>query len=113
MKKIVLVLLTFFLVVANGAAKNTNETPLKKELRNEIEKLLTLPEFTFDAEIMVATVEFMINKKGEIVVLSVESENADLENFIKNRLNYHSLKNYAATNYSKFYSVPVKIVTSF
>jgi hypothetical protein len=77
-----------------------------KTLRTEIIKLIGNynPEKTVSAD-----VNFMINRKGEIIVLSVTSSDRDLENYVKATLNYQSVKKVAAKR-MKVYKLPLKIV---
>jgi len=94
--------------VASFAA-NPEKLTLEEKLRSEIKKLLVSPEFSVEHSIS-AKIEFMLNKKGEIVVLLVESKNTKMEDFIKSRLNYKLIKNFKSDAKNKKFSIPVKIV---
>ena len=75
-------------------------------ITQEIGKLLQDPTFVVDEEI-VANVTLTLNKNNEMVVLSVDAEEAYVENFIKSRLNYHAIP--ALETGQKTYKVPVRV----
>ena len=52
-------------------------------------------------------IDFMLNDKSEIIVLSTSNENLDLT--LKSVLNYKTLKS-SELDYYKKYTVPVRIV---
>jgi len=109
MKKLSVMLAALALLV--GTSVSTAAVKVEKEpttTSEEITKLLENPEFIVQEE-MLASVQFVINKDHEIVVLSVETENDLLEGYIKNRLNYHKLE----TNVKQGmpYTLPVRVVS--
>ena len=55
-----------------------------------------------------ATVKLAVNKDGEIVVLYVETNNEDVEAYIKNRLNYKKVSCDMANG--KYFTVPVTML---
>lgn len=80
-----------------------------EELTREISKFLEKPGFKISENEVYATVRFTLNNAGEIVVLSVDTEDVVIESFIKERLNYK--KPNCNTNFeTKFFTLPVKIV---
>ncbi|MCI2229218.1 hypothetical protein MC378_08570 [Polaribacter sp. MSW13] len=97
MKKLIIVfLVTVFTTLSTFS---NNEKPVKKadlELRNKIVKLLGDYE-SFLEKNTETKVSFLINNKGEIVVLSVDSKEQVIENYVKTKLNYKktALKNVA------------------
>ncbi|MCH2490954.1 MAG: hypothetical protein MK211_12460 [Flavobacteriales bacterium] len=72
----------------------------------EFGKLLENPDFKLDQE-MYAQVSFILNEKNEVVVLSVETANQELEAFVKRRLNYHKLEVELKQGVS--YKLPVRV----
>ena len=76
-------------------------------ITNEIGKLLQNPSFLVEKEI-VARVTLTLNKNNEMVVLSVDSENTEIEGFIKSRLNYNELPT-KVDAVDKIFIVPVRI----
>jgi len=108
MKKLAVLFFVFAMSVTTtfattGVDKRKEEG---KTLRTEITKLIGNynPEKTVTAD-----VSFMINRKGEIVVLSVTSSDKDLESYVKAALNYQSVEKVAAKR-MKIYKLPLKIV---
>ncbi len=108
MKKFAVLFLAIVFSSATAFANN-DATKTKEEgqaLRTEIFKLVSI----FESEKTVsADVSFMINKKGEIIVLSVDSENEKLEKFVKATLNYKSVKKVVSKR-MKVFKLPLKIV---
>lgn len=94
--------------VVNVSASSTPE-PVNptKTLATQIHEMLESNTFNV-SEDLTAKVQFTINKDGEIVVLSVDTEDEALEGFVKRRLNYKKveLNNFRE---GKKYTVPVRI----
>jgi len=87
----------------------TKET--KKQLHDQIVELIgdsnqILADINLNAEIT-----FTLNDKSEIVVVSVQSDNIVVDNFIKSKLNYKKV-NVKAINPGKMYRLPLKIVST-
>ena len=109
MKKLAVLFFGFAMSVTTLFANNDLEKgkeEARATLRTEIIKLLG--NYRVE-ETTTAEVSFMINRKGEIVVLSVESENEDLENYVKAALNYQSVEKTIAKR-MKVYKLPLKMV---
>lgn len=88
------------------------EPVVKKETKpcsEQIADLLESPQFEVETEIS-AYVTFMLNDNNEIVVLDVETENEQVERFVKARLNYQEIQTNLETG--KQYNVPVRIVAA-
>ena len=79
-----------------------------KNLSSQIGSLLQDNQFTIDDANLTANVLFTVNKNNEIVVISVDTENAVLESFVKGRLNYQKVE-VAQNREGKMYTVPVRI----
>ena len=106
---VVAFLLGFSTVVS---ASNNDRTADKKELMttitNDVQKLLKSSNLSLEATEK-ATVKIMINSKNEIVVLSVDTNNAAVDSFVKGRLNY---KKVSAKTISDVYTLPIKVLAS-
>lgn len=94
-------------VVGTASANPTENMEPTKKLSSQIHKMLETNSFDVEDD-LVANVRFTINKEGEIVVLSVDTNDEVLEGFVKGRLNYKKVE---LTNAKKgrVYSVPVRI----
>jgi hypothetical protein len=96
-------------ITASGvlAASNEDKNADSVIITEEIGKLLKDPSFLVDKDI-VANVTLTLNKNNEMVVLSVDSNEQYVANFIKSRLNYKELP---ATFSSKerTFKVPVRV----
>lgn len=109
MKKLVLVLVA---VLSMTTAVASNEKPsdkAKRQLRAKIVKLLGKADFSFSEEIT-AQVNFLVNKKGEIIVLSVNSANANVDSYVKRKLNYRRI-NPTVNGTVQMYKMPIRIVS--
>ncbi len=107
MKRFKLFLLALGLV-ASTSAFATNPAPISEgtETSKELKKLLNGPEFIVEHD-MHAEVLFTITDDKEIKVLSVASDNTELVNYVKSRLNKETLDSELETG--KQYLVPFKI----
>lgn len=65
-------------------------TAEEEKIQQEIARLLDNPGFVLENAID-ANVHFMLNREGEIVVLTVETPDDQVESYIKSRLNYQKL----------------------
>jgi hypothetical protein len=87
-----------------NAAPST--TPTKTDgVKEEIESLLKKPNFKLNKD-TTTIVTFMVNKKNEVLVINVETENELIDTYIKNALNYKKLK---TNTTKKLFKIPVKI----
>lgn len=108
MKKLAVVIFVFAMSVTSTFANN--EDKLKKkgsEVRTEVAKLLGKYDRNLDTNLK-TEVSFIINRKNEIVVLSVDSKNQSLVSYVKRKLNYKRIK-VSALNYMKVYKLPLKV----
>ena len=101
--------LVFVLMTSLGFANDKiGADDINKSLRNKIETLLGNYQEVIDADAE-ASVKFIINRAGQIVVLSVKTKEQNLESYIKMKLNYKetSVKN---VKFLETYTVPVKFI---
>lgn len=116
MKTFKLLITIIILVVGFSASASPNlkkdKVKEKKEvtIHTKIVKLLSNSTIVVDEE-TVAQVSFIINCKGEIVVLSVDSDIFLIESFIKNRLNYSKIAE-NGENRNQIFNLPVKFLAS-
>lgn len=81
-------------------------TPTKPDgVKEEIESLLKKPNFKLDKD-TTTIVTFMVNKKNEILVINVATDNKLIDRYIKGALNYKKLK---TNTTKKLFKIPVKI----
>lgn len=106
MKNLKVLLVAFALLIGTFISTAANPTPLEDaKFSVEIAKLLENP--TFEQQVK-TSICFVINSEGEIVVLSVDTDNAIVERFIKSRLNYKKINSNLVKN--KEYTVPIRFV---
>ena len=103
-----LILATLFIVATSvSAAENPNSR--KTNLDNaskEIAVLLKAPLFEVKED-MEAKVSLMVNQENELVVLSVDTSNKQLETFVKSRLNYQKITSVLETGVQ--YTLPLVV----
>ncbi len=109
MRKIMLMALALVIGTASLFATNIGdeETP-KDEIRDQIVKLLKTPSFAIEQEFNV-NISFTFSSKGEIVVLSVDSGNSNVLNYIRENLNYKKIQNPGEKD--RLYRMPLKLKT--
>ncbi|SEL61896.1 hypothetical protein SAMN04487910_2814 [Aquimarina amphilecti] len=89
--------------------KNTKETTEQK-LRNEIVLLLDRPEIKLESDEIKANIEFILNAKGEIVILTVDSEKQAIEHYVKSRLNYKKVDTNVIETGNKVFKLKLKVL---
>ena len=110
MKTLKTSLLALALVVSTVvSATNVKKENSEISLTKEISSLLEDPNFYVNDDIIV-NVDIMLNKAHEIVVLTVDTSNEEVESFIKNRLNYRSISDLYAGQ-PKQLNVPVRFTS--
>ena len=98
---------TALFAVGTLFATPTEDLEPTKKLAYQILKMLETNSFDIKDD-MVADVRFTINKEGEIVVLSVDTDVTVLENFVKARLNYQKVE-LEDVREGQLYTVPIRI----
>jgi len=83
------VTITFSSVLMASTTPDDRKTE-SAAITEKISKLLENPNFLIERE-TVANVKVTLNKNNEMVVLSVDSDDEQIANFIKSRLNYKKL----------------------
>lgn len=94
MKKLILsVVVTLFLTTAFAAEKPLAAPTSLNETYKELAKMLNnCPTFSgLDQDVVLVKVKITINENHEIVVMSTNTTNNDLNYYIKNTLNYKKL----------------------
>lgn len=104
---VVSMLLTMGNVFANGPKIDKPEDD--NDLSVQIAELLKENTFSDNDVDLLAYVKFTLNEKNEIVVLSVNTADYNLEAFVKSRLNYQIVD---SSDYKegKLYVVPVRVL---
>ncbi|MCP4975804.1 MAG: hypothetical protein GY931_06545 [Maribacter sp.] len=111
MRKLSLVFVAAMLLVTGNILANDSvkDDPTKK-LSAQIGELLDNNYLTDDEVSLTAQVRFTLNNQGEIVVLSVDTDNKKLESFVKGRLNYKKVE-VAGAKEGKMFTIPIKIAS--
>lgn len=93
---------------ANIETPVSSKEVVKKEIRTKIVKLLGNADFHFDKE-LTTSVDLFINRKGQIVVLDVKSNNESVVNYVTRKLNYKKVVGKLSKG-MKIYKMPLRIV---
>ena len=110
MKNLKLLVLALGLFSVNLATANFNPINPTDELRIEMAELIGSAYMDdMQADELNAEVLFTVNKNKEIIILSVDSDNASLESYLKYKLNYKKV-NHRPGNPGEIYLLPVKMV---
>ena len=110
MKSLKLFVLALALFTINVSAANLNPIKPTDDLRVEIVDLIgtnymdEMVENEYSAEVL-----FTVNSKRELIVLSVESDNSQLESYLKGKLNYKKV-DHRPGEPGEIYLLPVKMI---
>ncbi|WP_426429676.1 hypothetical protein ACPX19_09020 [Winogradskyella sp. HB-48] len=113
MKTLKMVILIATIAFSSAVSASTNPNKKADEpslITKTVSNLLEEPYFQLTEDID-ATVQIAINKENEIVVLSVDTKNKKVENYIKGRLNYRKIPNDVIGS-GHYYTIPVKMLKS-
>lgn len=109
MKKLIIVAIALFTLNVSAAEK-----PVKpnESLRTEIVKLLENDNsFYFVKNDITIEVMFTINSRGELIIISANTPNENVEKIIKNKLNYKTV-NYNVKKEGELFLLPLHIKKS-
>ena len=107
--KLIITVIALTLFVSSATFANATETTSSNQLRAEVVELLGSHPFDEIEEGVEATVSFMLNKEGEIVIISVDSDSEGIEEFVKGKLNYQKINTTGLKN-GKIYEIPLTLV---
>ena len=112
MKNLKILALVVAMTIGSFVSATTNpiKTVESASISKSVGELLKNPGFQLDQEVD-AVVDIFINSDDEMVVLSVDTDNEKVEQYIKSRLNYKKVENTTLGN-KKSFKVPVKMVKS-
>ncbi|MDG1528487.1 MAG: hypothetical protein P8I51_02505 [Polaribacter sp.] len=113
LKKIIAVIALGLLTVLPASA-NTNSEPntkAKKVLRTEIVSLLGTHSYDFSTKVVEAQVSVILNNKSELIVISVNSNNEEVTNYVKSKLNYKKVT-VKGIKKGTVYRIPLKMIQS-
>ena len=110
MKSLKLFVLAVALFTINVSAANLNPVKPTDELRVEIVDLIgSNLNANMKAPEYAAEVLFTVNNNRELIVLSVDTENTQLESYLKRKLNYKKV-NHKPNKNGEIYLLPVKMI---
>ncbi len=86
----------------------TSTTETKEELHQQIVKLIGDSSESLNEVNLEVDITFTLNSKSEIVVLSMNSDNDDVDRFVKSKLNYKRVS-VKVLNPGEMYLIPLVI----
>ncbi|QKX04300.1 hypothetical protein HN014_05035 [Aquimarina sp. TRL1] len=110
MKNLKVVLIAIFVVSFQAFSADKSTKSPEQQLRNEIINLLDNPDIKISNNEVKANIEFTLNSKNEIVILTVNSETESLENFVKYKLNYKKVNSKMPETNSKIFRMSLKVL---
>ena len=114
MKKVRVLSVAAALLIATSALATETKPDLvapEVQVTTEIGKMLEDNSIVLEDEQEInAAVRFTLNESGEIVVLSVQTEDDRIESFVKARLNYNEVTT-DGLQIGKTYEVPIRFTS--
>ena len=105
--KILFLALVSTLVFATSALAFSDGLSPESNLRSEIIELIAQPDLSIlDGQNMDANLRLMINENNELIVIDSGTNNKQLDNYIKSKLNYKKIKSTGIDQFS-FYFVRI------
>jgi len=114
MKNLKLIIAILAISISSVATVSANTEPttgpveVKTDLRAQIVSLLGNHNYELKNQTLTAEISVMLNNKNQLIVVSVDSKNNQLENFVKSRLNYKKVS-VKELKKGTIYRVPVKL----
>lgn len=106
MKKLMILALALVFGTTTLFASNVLPDDDNKNIRSQILKLIDTPDFSINEDTTV-TIKFTFNSESEIIVLSVDSKDRDVLNYVRKNLNNKVISNPGEKD--KLYSIPLTI----
>lgn len=106
MKKLMLTALALVIATTTLFATNVNSDDDSKNIRSQIIQIMDAPDFTINEDTTVA-ITFTFDSEGEIIVLSVDSKNSKVLNYVRENLNHKAIDNPGKRD--KLYSFHLKV----
>jgi len=106
MKKLMLTALALVIATTTLFATNANPDDDNKNIRSQIIEIMDAPDFTINKDTTVA-ITFTFNSEGEIIVLSVDSTDHKVLNYVRKNLNHKTIANPGERD--KLYSFQLKV----
>jgi len=109
MKKVAILFIALVLGL-QGFASDRVPSVEETKIREQIVDLLKRPEIRIEEEVLNANIKFILNANNEIVVLTVDSNQEMVDNYVKSRLNYQKLNKTNSKLENKVYAFSLKIL---
>lgn len=109
MKKLAILLFVITLGFNQVFASNDNPVKLEEQVRDKVATLLKSPQIVVEEGELTADIEFILNAEGEIVVLTVNTQEDIVKSYVKSRLNYKKVDTALSGTKSKTFKLTLRI----
>jgi len=106
MKKLMLTALALVIATTTLFATNANPDDDNKNIRSQIIQLMDAPDFSVTEDTTVL-ITFTFDSEDEIIVLSVDSKDSKVLNYVRENLNHKAIANPGKKD--KLYSFPLTV----
>ena len=106
MKKLMLTALALVIATTTLFATNVNPDDDGKNIRSQIIQLMDAPDFSVTEDTTVL-ITFTFDSEGEIIVLSVDSKDSKVLNYVRENLNHKAIANPGERD--ELYSFPLTV----
>jgi len=106
MKKLMLTALALVITTTTLFATNATPDDDSKNIRSQIIQLMDAPDFSVNEDTTVL-ITFTFDSEGEIIVLSVDSKDREVLNYVRENLNHKAIENPGERD--KLYSFQLKV----
>ena len=107
LKTIIAIVALSIATVLPTSANNEKDPSGKSELRTKIVNLLGQHTYKLNKQ-LTADVSLMLNNKNELVIISVDSEDQNINNYVKLKLNYKKI-NIEGITKGTIYTIPLRM----
>ena len=107
LKTIIAIVALSIATVLPTSANNEKDPSGKSELRTKIVNLLGQHTYKLNKQ-LTADVSLMLNNKNELVIISVDSEDQNVTNYVKLKLNYKKI-NIEGIAKGTIYTIPLRM----
>ena len=110
MKNLKLIAVAFAIFATSFSFATTLEDDPNSELRAQIVELLNNAEIKIDTNELIAEVTFTLNKKGELIIIDVNTNDEKADYFVRTNLDHKKVETMLNSVEGKIYTVPIRIV---
>ncbi|MGB5363148.1 MAG: hypothetical protein WBN17_07585 [Aureibaculum sp.] len=108
--KLIAVAFAFAIFTTSFSFASTLEDNPNSELREQIVELLNNAEIEIDTHELIAEVIFILNKKNELIIIDVNTNDEKADYLLRTNLDHKKVKTMLNSVQGKIYTIPIRIV---